>query len=417
VISTAADLARRLARDTEAVCRHYLSKGRRSGRYWVAGDAQNTPGRSLYVRLQGPDYGPGAAGKWTDAATGEHGDLLDLIARNRDLHRLGEAMDEARFFLALPHSAKPSGFIAPKYSEGGSPEAARRLFHAGRSIPGTPAEAYLRARGITGPLDWLALRYHPSVYYREAQDAPLELWPALLAAVTALDGTITGILRTWLDRTRPAKAPLADPRRALGHGPGDWARRAPPRPVVRLRPCASRLHAWTRHRKAARRNDDWRGDLHRSVALRIQPLRGLNLAIERRLGLSVSCRERWLVRNGGSHIPVHGWRRRGRARVPGSRKPSRLPASRPCEGFDPWRIARLRGLRWSSRAAMGCCAPVAVKRGGLAHPPAGDPPQASALTHRPAALFRGSCCSHRHSFLQSLSSARSASAPTPSHRR
>ena len=63
MISAAADLARRLARDAEAVCRHYLSKGRRSGRYWIAGDAMNTPGRSLYVRLQGPEYGPGAAGK------------------------------------------------------------------------------------------------------------------------------------------------------------------------------------------------------------------------------------------------------------------------------------------------------------------------------------------------------------------
>ena len=108
MISAAADLARRLARDTEAVCRHYLSKGRRSGRYWIIGDVQNTPGRSLYVRLSGPDYGPGAAGKWTDAATGEHGDLLDLIALNRDLSRLGEAMAEARRFLVLPHPAAAS---------------------------------------------------------------------------------------------------------------------------------------------------------------------------------------------------------------------------------------------------------------------------------------------------------------------
>ena len=44
MISAAADLARRLARDAEAVCRHYLSKGRRSGRYWIVGDVQNTPG-------------------------------------------------------------------------------------------------------------------------------------------------------------------------------------------------------------------------------------------------------------------------------------------------------------------------------------------------------------------------------------
>ncbi|HEY1261759.1 MAG TPA: toprim domain-containing protein [Stellaceae bacterium] len=221
---SAAELARRLARDAEAVCRHYLPKGRRSGRYWIAGDVQNTPGRSLYVRLSGPDYGRGAAGKWTDAATGEHGDLLDLIAQNRDL-RLGAAMDEARSFLALPSPAIPSPAHpsqAPPASR--SPEAARRLFEFARPVPGTPAEAYLRARGITARLDWPALRYHPAVYYRETADAPLERWPALLAAVTDLRGALTGLQRAWLDRGRPAKAPIADPRRAMGHLLGNGVR-------------------------------------------------------------------------------------------------------------------------------------------------------------------------------------------------
>ena len=222
MISAAAELARRLAHNAEAVCRHYLSKGRRSGRYWIIGDVQNTPGRSLYVRLQGPDYGPGAAGKWTDAATGEHGDLLDLIAHNRSLRQFGDVLDEARSFLALPRA--PASSLTTKRAEAGTPEAARRLFHAGHPIPGTPAEAFLRARGITGHIDWPSLRFHPSVYYRTDEDAPLELWPALLAAVTDLDGTITGILRTWLDQNRPAKAPLADPRRAMGHLLGNAVR-------------------------------------------------------------------------------------------------------------------------------------------------------------------------------------------------
>ena len=64
--SEAADLAHRLARNAEAVCRYYLSNGRRQGRYWLVGDVANTPGRSLFVRLKGPDSGKGAAGKWTD---------------------------------------------------------------------------------------------------------------------------------------------------------------------------------------------------------------------------------------------------------------------------------------------------------------------------------------------------------------
>src|SRR6266404_7033052 len=103
----AADLARRLARNAEAVCRHYLSNGHREGRYWLVGDVANTPGRSLFVRLSGPDSGKGAAGKWTDAATGQHGDLLDLIALNRGLGRLHDVLDEARCFLSLPRPEPP----------------------------------------------------------------------------------------------------------------------------------------------------------------------------------------------------------------------------------------------------------------------------------------------------------------------
>jgi len=62
----ASELARGLAEKAEAVCRHYLSNGRRQGGYWLVGDVENTPGRSLFVRLRGPDSGKGAAGKWTD---------------------------------------------------------------------------------------------------------------------------------------------------------------------------------------------------------------------------------------------------------------------------------------------------------------------------------------------------------------
>ncbi len=60
----AAELAHRLAREAEAVCRHYLSNGRREGRYWLVGDARNTPGRSMFVRLK--ESPKGSAGKWTD---------------------------------------------------------------------------------------------------------------------------------------------------------------------------------------------------------------------------------------------------------------------------------------------------------------------------------------------------------------
>lgn len=217
-----ADLAQLLAGRAEAVCRAYLPRGRRQGAWWTTGDVFDTPGRSLYVRLSGD-----RAGKWTDAATGEHGDLLDLIARNRCLTRLDNLLAEVSDFLALPLSC-----AAPEPAPSGSPAVARRLFHRAYPVPGTPAETYLRARGITAPLDCSCLRFHPAVWYRAHTGAPRQSWPALLAAITDSRGTITGVQRCWLDCRRPAKAPLADPRRSLGHLLGNGVRFGPAGAVV-----------------------------------------------------------------------------------------------------------------------------------------------------------------------------------------
>ncbi len=214
--SPAAELARRLARNAEAVCRHYLSNGHREGRYWLVGDVANNKGRSLFVRLSGPDHGKGAAGKWTDAASGQHGDLLDLIGLNRGLDRLRDTLDEARAFLALPPDPLPSRqdrLPAPR----GSPESARRLYAMSRPIGGTLAQAYLHGRRITTLAHSDPLRFHPRCYYRPDEDSLTETWPALIAAVTDLGGTVTGAHRTWLDPSGRDKAPIASPRRAMGH--------------------------------------------------------------------------------------------------------------------------------------------------------------------------------------------------------
>jgi hypothetical protein len=218
------EVAHRLAQNAEAVCRHYLSNGRREGRTWRVGDVDNTPGRSMAVRLTGPDSGPGAAGHWTDFATGEHGDLLDVIARTCGLHAFRDVLEEARRFLSLPqpepHVATPRTPPAPR----GSPEAARRLFASAKPILRTIAETYLRSRGIAGVRDLDCLRFHARCYYRAHDSAPRETWPALVAAATDLDGALTGVLRTWLARDGFGKAPLTAPRRALGRLLGSGVR-------------------------------------------------------------------------------------------------------------------------------------------------------------------------------------------------
>ena len=216
---TASDLASRLAQHAEEVCRNYLGRGRKEGRYWLIGDAQGTPGRSLYVRLSGPERGKGAAGRWTDAAKGEHGDLLDLIGLNRGLRSTREAMDEARAFLSLPKPDVPSP--TPQILKAASQstaEAARRLFAWSRPIVGTAAEVYLRHRGIDLRSTKMAsLRFHPTCFYRDEDTARPRTFPALIAAVTDDGGHITGVHRTWLDLDDPRKkAPVPSPRRAMG---------------------------------------------------------------------------------------------------------------------------------------------------------------------------------------------------------
>jgi phage/plasmid primase-like uncharacterized protein len=217
----ASDLAQSLGRQAEAVCRRYLGNGRRSGRYWLVGDVRNTPGASMFVRMVDTSKGP--AGKWTDAATGEHGDLLDVIRESLGLIDFADVAEEARSFLGLPQpepapARRPPLAAAPS----GSREAARRLFAMSQPIAGTIAETYLRRRGITALHGTDALRFHPRCYYRPDDGAPTETWPAMIARVTDLDGHLTGVHRTWLAPDGSGKAPIETQRKAmgdlLGHG-------------------------------------------------------------------------------------------------------------------------------------------------------------------------------------------------------
>ncbi|QVM85077.1 DUF7146 domain-containing protein [Novosphingobium decolorationis] len=209
------DLARRLADRAETVCRHYLSSGRREGGYWLVGDARNTPGRSMYVRLK--DTPKGLAGKWTDAATGEHGDLLDVIRESCGLVDFKDVANEARTFLSMPPpEPEPHEHQRQSPAPHGSPEAARRLVRMSQPIYGTLVKAYLRERGITDLRGTGSLHFHPRCYYRPDEHSPTETWPAMIAEVTDLDGKITGAHRTWLDPGRRDKAPIDTPRRAMG---------------------------------------------------------------------------------------------------------------------------------------------------------------------------------------------------------
>ena len=197
----------------EAVCRRYPPPRPQAGPVLDRRRPRRRPGAVL-VRAPSP---PGPPGKWTDAATGEHGDLLDLIGRRIGARSLA------------PPSTRPAP-SSPCRRRGTRRQPGRTRLYPGTAPPphgacGAPAalstapraEAYLRARGLDA-CRLPSLRFHPALAYRD--DARWRRFPALVAAVTSPGGTLEGVQRTWLHPGRPAKAPVAQPRKALGrvHG-------------------------------------------------------------------------------------------------------------------------------------------------------------------------------------------------------
>lgn len=220
----ARQIAAMLADRALAVCRTYLPNGVREGNYWMVGDATGTPGRSTHVRLTGPLSGKGAAGRWADEATGEYGNLLDIIRLSCGLLTFPEVLAEAARFLSLPKMAAFES--AGRRRRVDTPEAGRafaqRLFTASRAFEGSLAETYLRSRSIEPQADFGALRFAPRCFHTtDAAGRPV-FWPALIARVTDLGDELTGISRTYLSHGGDRKAPVDPPRRArgdlFGHG-------------------------------------------------------------------------------------------------------------------------------------------------------------------------------------------------------
>jgi len=163
----AAEVAEALLGPPSARGRHELRWGRKG---------------SLSLAVAGP-----RAGLWHDYECGEGGDLIALIQRERG-GNFSEALAWARAVLGEPsREHRPAPPPAPDDAE--REAAALRLWHEAReTIAGTPAETYLRGRGI----DPARLPPH----------AGLVGWPPTLrwhepsgALVVAVNDATTGLVR------------------------------------------------------------------------------------------------------------------------------------------------------------------------------------------------------------------------------
>ena len=237
------DIKAMLFDQRERVAHHYAPPApgsyRDKGQYFTLnpGRADRSVG-SFVINLDGP-----MAGRFKDFSSGEHGDLIDLIALSIGCS-LKDAVREARGFLGLATDAPEDVARRKAAAERGRRLAAEarakdaekretrrrlalRLWLEGREkIAGTPVEAYLRdARGID--LAALgrqprALRFHPDCYYKHIDPETGEFiegrFPAMVAIASDKSGQPTACHRTYLAAKdgKWCKAPVPVAKKVLG---------------------------------------------------------------------------------------------------------------------------------------------------------------------------------------------------------
>ena len=166
-------------------------KLRRAGREWRACcpfHADRTPSFTIYADDS----------RFMCFGCGAEGDVLDFVMR---LHRvrLPEALEllssEGEWALAVPQSAPIQAFESDRSGE------ASAVWNSAQPAPGTIAEAYLRSRGITISLP-------DSIRFAELPLSRRAPMPALVAAVSTVEGEVKGIQRTFLSTDPIGKARL-----------------------------------------------------------------------------------------------------------------------------------------------------------------------------------------------------------------
>jgi putative DNA primase/helicase len=108
--------------------------------------------------------------------------------------------------------------------------AARDLYRYSKDAAGTPVEAWLRSRGILGPIP-PALRFLPHCPHRNGR-----YYPAMVAAVVNVTGEQIAVHKTFLrpDGSGKADLPKEEQRETCGPMKGGAVRLAPHRPGVEL---------------------------------------------------------------------------------------------------------------------------------------------------------------------------------------
>ena len=143
---------------------------------------------SLKLRLRGK-----GAPSIFDFSAGRGGSMLDAIALAHDLHRVADAVSWAKNWLGMPATERRKA--EPRRNDAPDPEAegerhARAIWDASRPIAETPAEIYLKSRGIEASTWPTSIRWNAAARCAVfASIAPDGRHTAIQRVLLQLDGT------------------------------------------------------------------------------------------------------------------------------------------------------------------------------------------------------------------------------------
>ena len=163
----------------------------RCGRDWIARcpfHADRTPSFTIYEDDR----------RFKCFGCGAYGDVVDFVAKTAGIGLL-EALKQ----LESGHATIPCRSRSVRDPSQGSDRRAEAVavWHATIPAVDTPAEAYLRARGLSDVLP-------PSIRFARLPLGRHPSMPALIAAVASADGSIGGIQRIYLNADGATKANL-----------------------------------------------------------------------------------------------------------------------------------------------------------------------------------------------------------------
>jgi hypothetical protein len=200
---TAAEINARLGAKVRPLCERLGLRVRQVGpELWGLPTSEGGPGDSFSIRWAGQK-----AGVWHHRSAAQGGDALGLVKWVLNVE-IAPAIQWAKDFLGIEpgRDLPPLPERAPIAADSPAEAERRRalalsIWRFTKPLEGTPAEAYLRSRGIVGALP-PSLRFHPSVRHTGTKSTAFpkgRAFPALVARVEDAAGGFLGVWRIYLE--------------------------------------------------------------------------------------------------------------------------------------------------------------------------------------------------------------------------